>query len=86
MKLVCTHPADQEQRTIYYLLCGACNTVRIVTYCNFAQECHPQCSVAPVCVQPARQRYHAEVPLAVEPVLLAQAWARGFVEQNQSQG
>jgi hypothetical protein len=66
----CPHPADQERRTVYYLLCAACNTVRIVTYCNYAQECHPKCTLAAVCVQPARSRYHANVPLQVEPPLL----------------
>jgi hypothetical protein len=72
----CPHPAEQERRSIYYLLCGACNSVRIVTYCNYAQECHPQCSLAGVCVQPARNRYHAHIPLRVEPSLLEAARAR----------
>jgi len=67
----CPHPADQERRTVYYLLCAACNTVRIVTYCNYAQECHPKCTLAAVCVQPARNRYHASITLQVEPALLA---------------
>lgn len=88
MKEGCTHPADQERRTVYYILCGACNTVRIVTYCNYAQECHPRCTLASVCVQPARDRYHAPVPLAIEPALLEQARtrveARGFTGQNQT--
>jgi len=70
MTEACTHPAEQERRTIYYLLCAACNTVRIVTYCNYAQECHPNCTLASVCVQAARNRYHARVPLAVEQALL----------------
>ncbi len=60
---------------MYYLLCAACNRVRIVTYCNYAQECHPQCTLAGVCVQPARSRYHASVSLQVEPALLEAARA-----------
>lgn len=71
----CSHPPDQERRTVYYLVCAACNTVRLVTSCNYAQECHPQCTLAAVCIQPVRSRYHARVPLAVEPRLLAAARA-----------
>lgn len=65
----CTHPADQQARSVYYLLCGACKAVRLVSYCNYAQECHPECTLAPVCVQEARARYHAAVPLEVDPGL-----------------
>lgn len=46
----CAHPAEQQQRTIYYLICGACQQVRLVAYCNYAAECHPECALAPVCV------------------------------------
>lgn len=79
---VCAHPAAQERRSVYYILCAACNTVRIVTYCNYSQECHPQCSLAEVCVQPARNRYHASVSLRVAPALLDAARAR--LEARQS--
>ncbi|MFQ5817522.1 MAG: hypothetical protein ACE5H2_06150 [Terriglobia bacterium] len=72
----CAHPAAQERRSVYYLLCGACTAVRIVTYCNYSQDCHPQCSLADVCVQPARNRYHASIPLRVDPALLDAARAR----------
>lgn len=65
----CTHPADQQARSVYYLLCGACKAVRLVSYCNYAQECHPECTLAPVCVQEGRARYHATVPLEVDPGL-----------------
>ena len=65
----CTHPEEQQVRSVYYLLCGACKAVRLVSYCNYAQECHPQCTLAAVCVQPARARYHAAVPLEVDPSL-----------------
>jgi len=65
----CTHPADQQVRTIYYLLCGACKQVRLVNYCNYAVDCHPACTLAAVCVQPARAKFHAAVPLQVEPGL-----------------
>lgn len=65
----CPHPAEQQQRTVYYLICGACKQVRVVYYCNYAAECHPQCTLASVCVQEARAKFHAAVPLAVEPGL-----------------
>lgn len=62
----CPHPADQQVRSVYYLLCGACKQVRLVSYCNYSKECHPDCALAAVCVQEARARYHAAVPLQVE--------------------
>jgi hypothetical protein len=65
----CAHPAEQQQRTIYYLICGACKQVRLVYFCNYPTECHPQCTLAPVCIQEARAHYHAAVPLQVEPGL-----------------
>lgn len=65
----CPHPADQQVRSVYYLLCGACKAVRLVNYCNYPQECHPECTLAAVCVQPARSKYHAQVPRQVEPGL-----------------
>lgn len=65
----CPHPADQERRSVYYVLCAACNRVRIVTYCNYARECHAHCTLAAVCVQPARARYFAHLPIEVEPAL-----------------
>ena len=65
----CAHPAEQQQRSIYYLICGACKQVRLVYFCNYAAECHPACALAPVCVQPARAKFHAAVPLQVEPGL-----------------
>lgn len=66
----CPHPGDQQGRTVYYLMCGACKEIRLVTYCNYATECHARCTLAAVCVQPARQRHHAKVPLQVPPDLL----------------
>jgi hypothetical protein len=66
---VCPHPAEQQVRTIYYLLCGACKQVRLVNYCNYSADCHAQCTLAAVCVQPARAKFHAAVPLEVEPGL-----------------
>ena len=77
----CTHPADQERRSVYYLLCGACKTVRMVTYCNYARDCHPHCTLARVCVQPARNRYHARVPCEVERALLASPTAGEATER-----
>jgi len=71
----CPHPDDQQVRTVYYLMCSACKTIRLVSYCAYPAECHPKCTLEPVCVQPARERYHARVPLAVEPALLATARA-----------
>ncbi len=71
----CPHPDDQQVRTVYYLMCGACKTIRIVTYCAYPTECHPQCTLASVCVQTARATYHAAVPLAVDPALLEAARA-----------
>lgn len=65
----CPHPEDQQVRTVYYLMCGACKAVRLVNYCNYAQDCHPACTLAAVCVQEARSHYHASVPLQVEPSL-----------------
>ena len=65
----CPHPDDQQVRTVYYLMCGACKTIRLVSYCTYPAECHPKCTLAPMCVQPARSRYHEQVPLAVEPAL-----------------
>jgi hypothetical protein len=69
----CPHPDDQQVRSVYYLMCGACKQVRLVTYCNYPEECHPRCTLAAVCVQPARARYHAAVPLEVAPALLEAA-------------
>jgi len=66
----CPHPADQQVRTVYYLMCGACKTIRMVTYCNYPVDCHAKCALAPVCVQPARAKYHAQVPLEVDPALV----------------
>jgi len=71
----CPHPDDQQVRSVYYLLCGACKLIRLVSYCNYAVDCHPDCALAPVCVQSARQKFHAAVPLAVEPALLEAARA-----------
>jgi len=68
----CLHPDDQAVRTVYYLMCGACKQIRMVSYCNYSDECHPKCTLAPVCVQPARAKYHAAVPLQV-PAELAEA-------------
>ncbi len=65
----CPHPEDQQVRTVYYLMCGACKKVRVVYYCAYPVDCNPPCVLAPVCVQPARNRYHADVPLEVEPGL-----------------
>jgi hypothetical protein len=67
----CPHPDDQQVRTVYYLLCGLCKKIRLVTYCTYPAECHPECTLARVCVQPARERHHAQVPLEVAPELLA---------------
>ena len=69
----CPHPDDQQVRTVYYLMCGACKTVRLVTFCNYPIDCHAKCALAPVCVQAARAKYHAQVPLEVEPALLEAA-------------
>lgn len=66
----CPHPADQQVRTVYYLMCGACKTIRMVTYCNYPVDCHAKCALAPVCVQPARAKFHAQVPLEVDPALV----------------
>ena len=71
----CPHPDDQQVRTVYYLMCGACKTVRLVTYCNYPVDCHPKCALAAVCVQPARDKFHSAVPLAVRPELLEAARA-----------
>lgn len=65
----CAHPADQQVRTIYYLMCGACKAIRLVTYCNYSTDCHRECTLAPFCIQPARSKYHDNVTLAVEPGL-----------------
>jgi len=65
----CAHPDDQIVRTVYYLMCGACKQIRMVSYCNYSDDCHPKCTLAPVCVQPARAKYHAAVPLEVPPEL-----------------
>lgn len=73
----CPHPDDQQVRTVYYLMCGACKNIRLVSYCIYATECHPKCTLAPVCVQSARARYHAAVPLEVAPALLEAARAPG---------
>jgi len=72
----CPHPDDQAVRTVYYLMCGACKQVRVVSYCNYSTECHPECQLAPVCVQPARQKYHSGVPLDVPPDLVEAARPR----------
>jgi hypothetical protein len=71
----CSHPNDQQVRTVYYLMCGVCKQIRLVTYCAYPTECHPQCTLAPVCVQPARARHHAGVPLEVPPELVESARA-----------
>jgi hypothetical protein len=71
----CLHPDELQVRTVYYLLCGACKAIRLVTYCNYPVDCHAKCALAAVCVQPAREKYHAQVPLAVEPGLLEAARA-----------
>lgn len=65
----CAHPAEQQVRTVYYVLCGACQRVRLVSYCNYAKDCHPECALAPVCAQPARAKFHAAVPVRIEPGL-----------------
>ena len=65
----CPHPDEQAVRTVYYLMCGACKRVRLVSYCNYAEDCHPKCTLAPVCIQPARAKYHAAVALEVPPEL-----------------
>ncbi|MFQ5696453.1 MAG: hypothetical protein ACE5HB_10730 [Terriglobia bacterium] len=62
----CPHPPEQQVRTVYYVLCGACKSVRQGSYCNYAKECHPDCALPAVCVQPARARYHSQVPLQVD--------------------
>ena len=62
----CPHPDHQQVRTVYYLMCSACKKVRGVYYCNYASECHSACTLASVCMQEARARYHAAVPLAVD--------------------
>jgi hypothetical protein len=69
----CIHRSDQQVRTVYYVQCGACGELLLVNYCNYSIDCHPSCVLAPVCVQPARQRYHAHVPLAVPRDLLQAA-------------
>lgn len=69
----CPHPDEQQVRTVYYLLCGACKAIRLVSYCNYPVDCHAKCTLAAVCIQPARANYHAQVPLAVEPELLEAA-------------
>ncbi len=69
----CRHPAEQRVRTVYYTMCGACKKILMVTFCNYASECHPDCALAAACVQNARQSYHAEVALAVPPDLLPAA-------------
>lgn len=71
----CPHPEEQQVRTVYYLMCGACKAVRLVTYCNYPNECHRQCTLAPVCLQSAREKFHAAVPLAVDPALVEAARA-----------
>ena len=70
---VCQHPDDQIIRSIYYTLCGACKQVLIVTYCNYARDCHPDCTVASACVQDAREKHHADVTLMVPAELLSAA-------------
>lgn len=65
----CPHPAEQQVRTVYYLICGACKAIRLVSFCNYAQECHAECTLPAVCVQEARARYHAQVPLQIDPEL-----------------
>lgn len=65
----CPHPDDQQVRTVYYLMCSACQQVRLVNYCNYPTECHPKCTLAGVCVQEARGRYHADVPVEVDSSL-----------------
>ena len=69
----CPHPDDQQVRTVYYLMCGVCKTIRLVTYCAYPVECHPKCTLAAVCIQPARAKYHAAVPLQVDRALLEAA-------------
>ncbi len=32
----CLHPDDQAVRTVYYLMCGACKQIRMVSYCNYS--------------------------------------------------
>ncbi len=66
----CPHPNDQQVRTVYYLMCGACKTIRLVTYCAYPVECHPQCTLGGVCIQPAREKYHSSVPLEVPQFLI----------------
>lgn len=72
----CPHPDDQVVRTVYYLMCGACKQVRMVSYCNYSDDCHPKCTLARVCVQPARAKFHAAVPLEVPPELAEAARPR----------
>ena len=72
----CTHRSDQQVRTVYYVLCGACGDLLLVSTCNYSVDCHPSCTLAPVCVQPARQRYHAQIPLIVPRDLLEAARPR----------
>lgn len=75
MTLSCTHPEEQQARTVYYLMCGGCKAIRLVTYCNYPTECHSKCGLAPVCVQPAREKFHAAVSLAVDATLIEAARA-----------
>lgn len=72
----CSHPAGQQVRTVYYVLCGGCEKILLVSYCNYPTDCHPRCTLAPVCVQAARQNYHAQIPLEVPPNLLEAAHPR----------
>ena len=72
----CSHPAGQQVRTVYYVLCSGCEKTLLVSYCNYPAECHPRCTLAPVCVQAARQNYHAQVRLEVPPHLLETAHPR----------
>jgi hypothetical protein len=77
----CSHPSEQQVRSVYYVLCGLCKTVLLVSYCNYAQECHPHCSLPGVCLQSARERYHAAVPLQV-PSAWGEA-ARARIESRE---
>jgi hypothetical protein len=72
----CMHRSDQQVRTVYYVQCSACGDLLLVSTCNYSVDCHPSCALAPICIQGARQRYHAQVPLAVPRDLLEAARAR----------
>lgn len=72
----CNHPDEQLVRTIYYTMCGACQQILIVTYCNYPKDCHADCTLASACVQTARDKFHKGKTLTVPPDMLVAARAR----------